>query len=830
MGKTLSWTWDGGGSWEVQALEGGATERHNGGQRKGGHPVCSECQRDDPLALPRLTTLLAVSCLGTATALVGGRQLLSLLPPLTPATPAPSLEQQRRWAPDPARRREASLLLLDQAAGDRQRQGQLLMGQGWGRDGLAAVVLKQQAQRAEALQQGPQAERRWQQLLRRFPGSAASADALYALGRQDPALRQRLLERFPAHPAALAAALEEGPAPADRLAGALHLAKWGARWPGADERIRQVCGQSSDRPSLEQRAQLAEGLAELGASNDALTCLGVGIEPAQAGQGATAQAAPSANRAATGAATTGAATTGAATTASAAAIAPANSQAKAGAATATDAARVNAAAQTTPQTSPAAPPAATAAVAPATPTATASAPPAPTAPEGIASQRELAALSPRGSLLLAEALAKGDANQKALVAPLLLQVVKQQPQGLQAEQAVRKLSQEEGPAVDGLLATLPPRWRDSAPVQAHRALADPTGRMALEVMHRWPDDAASWDLQWELARKQLLAGQWGGALTLLQAIGADRLPPMLAARHRFWKGFSQHQLGQDEAATATWRELLLHHPGGYYGWRASVQLGEGELKLQPGAASEANLPAAPAWSPLASGDAELDRLWRLNLKDEAWETWRTQRGTPELRDSRDLLLEGRLRQAVGDDWTGLHQLEEASAQLRPDQCELLPAIERGLHPVRFVDDFAAGATGARLQPTVPLGVARQESRFTPGVQSAAGAVGLMQLLPSTASELAGRPISGEALKEPALNTALGSRYLRQLLDQTKGNPFLAVASYNAGPGAAPGWVTPLLQASPELWVEAIPFPETRLYVKKVLGNIWSYQQTRPPSC
>ena len=686
--------------------------------------------------MPRLTTLLAVSCLGTAAALVGGRQLLSLLPPLTPATPASSLERQRRFAPDPARRREASLLLLEQASADRQRQGSLLMGQGWGRDGLAAVVLKQQAQRAEALQQGPQAERRWQQLLRRFPGTPASADALYALGRQDPALRRRLLEQFPAHPAALAAALEEGPAPADRLAGALHLARWGARWPGADGRIRQVCGSSSDRPSQDQRADLAAGLAELGAGQDALACL-VG----------------------------GAATAG-----------------------------------------------------------------APVLTQANPSPLQLAALSPRGALLLAEALAKGDGGQKALVAPLLLQVVKQQPQGPEAEQAVRRLSQEEGAGVDAQLASLPLPWRQSAPVQAHRSLADPSGRLALEVMQRWPDDAASWDLQWELARKQLLAGQWGGALTLLQAIGADRLPPMLAARHRFWKGFSQHQLGQDEGATATWRELLLHHPGGYYGWRASVQLGEGELRLQQGAAAEVNLPAKAAWSPLASGDAELDRLWRLNLKEEAWETWRTRRGKPELRASRDLLLEGRLRQAVGDDWTGLHQMEEASAQLRPDQCELLPAIERGLHPVRFSDEFAAGAAAARLHPTLSLGVARQESRFTPAVSSAAGAVGLMQLLPSTASELAGRPINAEALKEPALNTALGSRYLRQLLDQAKGNPFLAVASYNAGPGAAQGWVTPLLQASPELWVEAIPYPETRLYVKKVLGNIWSYQQTRQPSC
>jgi soluble lytic murein transglycosylase len=45
-----------------------------------------------------------------------------------------------------------------------------------------------------------------------------------------------------------------------------------------------------------------------------------------------------------------------------------------------------------------------------------------------------------------------------------------------------------------------------------------------------------------------------------------------------------------------------------------------------------------------------------------------------------------------------------------------------------------------------------------------------------------------------------------------------------------GWVKPQLRSDPELWVEAIPYPETRLYVKKVLGNVWSYQQGREPGC
>jgi soluble lytic murein transglycosylase len=57
-----------------------------------------------------------------------------------------------------------------------------------------------------------------------------------------------------------------------------------------------------------------------------------------------------------------------------------------------------------------------------------------------------------------------------------------------------------------------------------------------------------------------------------------------------------------------------------------------------------------------------------------------------------------------------------------------------------------------------------------------------------------------------------------------------VASYNAGPGAVQGWINPRLKNEPELWVEAIPYPETRLYVKKVLGNAWSYQQQQRPRC
>ena len=697
-----------------------------------------DCPDQKPLT--RLSLLLAVSCLGTGIALLGGRALLASRPPLTPATPTPTLERLRRWSPDPWQRREASLLLERQAeaAADPKRQAQLLAGQGWGPDPLAAVVLKHQALTAEALNQPARANSLWRQLLQRFPADAASADALYALGRQNPRLRQQLLQRFPAHPAALAAAVEAGPGPGAARAGALHLARWGARWPGAQAKIETSCKPDAREPSPRgaspsQRRQLATALAELGDPQAALACLDKDANLPSRG------------------------------------LSPSD-------------------------------------------------------------------LSPSGQIALARPWLQGDGADQQRALTLLVALVRQSPDSPAAEEAVRLLSQQEGAASDRALRQLPARWRASAPVAAHQALAAAGGseakasgdsRPGLQVLRRWPDDPASWDLQWDLSRRQLLTGQWNAAQTLLQAIPAERLPPPLAARQRFWLGYTQRQLGQHSAATAIWQELRRRNPGGYYGWRAALRLGEGDLQ-RDASGDRATPRQENNWQPLASGETGLDRLWRLDQRTEAWESWRQRRANVPPSESPELLLEGRLRQGVGDDWTGLAQLEKAALRLKPAQCQLLPQLERSLHPPRFLDLFRSAGRAQNLPMALLQGLAQQESRFTPAVRSSVGAIGLMQLMPATAAELAGKLLSPAELEDPARNVELGSRYLSGLLRQWQGEPMLAVASYNAGPGAVQGWRADQLQRAPELWVEAIPYPETRLYVKKVLGNAWSYQQQQGP--
>lgn len=669
--------------------------------------------------------LLLGTCFGTALALLAGRVLVHQLTPTpTPDTPLSSLRAWRLLSPDPALRREASLLLASREPTGSARQRQGLWGQGWGRDSLAALALKRAAQAAEAAGQADQAQGLWQSLWQRFPQSPASADALYSLGRQQPRWRQLLLQRFPAHPAALAAALELGPSPASRLQASLHLARWGPRWPGAEALLVQACRGRAGALQPQQRRQLALGLAQLGRGQTALDCL-----------------------------------------------------------------------------------------------------------KGLQGDPAL-------ELALGQALLKGDASQQGLADRRLLALAQRWPTRAAAREASALLSQREGADTDALLAQLPASLQDSAAVQARLALD--YQRPWRGVLQRWPRDPASWELQWQLARQALLQQRWAEAAAILHALPANQLAAPLAARQLFWLGYAQGRLGERAAAQRLWRQVLAIAPGGYYSWRASLHLGE--IGTEPGLLRAPGGPAGPLarppWQPLASGDGGLDRLWRLNQPLEAWESWRFWRGGQPAQATRDLQLEGRLRSAVGDDWIGLGQLEQASLRLPKGSCQQQANLERQLNPLRYGELFRQAAASAGLDPALLQAVARQESRFTAGVESPVGAVGLMQLMPSTASELVGRRLEGASLKDPALNSRLGARYLRQLLEQWQGNPVLAVASYNAGPGAVAHWLktglgsdspkpagaTIKLERDPELWIEAIPYPETRLYTKKVLGNLWSYRR------
>ena len=121
---------------------------------------------------------------------------------------------------------------------------------------------------------------------------------------------------------------------------------------------------------------------------------------------------------------------------------------------------------------------------------------------------------------------------------------------------------------------------------------------------------------------------------------------------------------------------------------------------------------------------------------------------------------------------------------------------------------------------------RQESAFNPRIVSSANAIGLMQLLPSTARQLAkSKNIvfpNEEVLKDPKINILLGVHYFKKLLKNSDQNIIYALASYNAGPNKVKEWRQIRSNLNLMEFIESIPYNETRDYVKKVLKNFYLY--------
>jgi soluble lytic murein transglycosylase len=147
----------------------------------------------------------------------------------------------------------------------------------------------------------------------------------------------------------------------------------------------------------------------------------------------------------------------------------------------------------------------------------------------------------------------------------------------------------------------------------------------------------------------------------------------------------------------------------------------------------------------------------------------------------------------------------------------------GAYPAAFPAEVARSARLVRLDPYLLLAVMRRESLFKPDTRSAAGAVGLLQLLPATARRAAmvlGRPpLRDDQLVVPATAIDLGAWYLAELVGRF-GDPAVALAAYNAGPRVAGPWAVRGAGRRLDEWVEDIPYRETRKYVKIVVGA-WS---------
>jgi soluble lytic murein transglycosylase len=289
--------------------------------------------------------------------------------------------------------------------------------------------------------------------------------------------------------------------------------------------------------------------------------------------------------------------------------------------------------------------------------------------------------------------------------------------------------------------------------------------------------------------------------------------PLSVARAAYWRGRAAEAMGEAEAAK-TFYARAASVPIAYYGQLAAKRLGETRLALSappPAAKGDGRDEAVLAAEALYADG--LDAL-AAQLAFDAARRWR---------DDSQLAAMGEVVKRQHDPGTEVQFAKIAVIRGRPFDTMAFPAVGMpGFVPLPHSADL----------PTV-YAVARQESEFIWRSASWAGAKGLMQMLPSTAAQVARRAgvefDPARLVVDPAFNTELGAALLGQLIEDEGGSRPLAFAAYNAGPGRVAQWIAAHgdpRNGSVDLvdWIERIPFDETRDYVERVSENLAVYRQ------
>lgn len=355
------------------------------------------------------------------------------------------------------------------------------------------------------------------------------------------------------------------------------------------------------------------------------------------------------------------------------------------------------------------------------------------------------------------------------------------------------------------------------------------------LLNRYGSSDAAAELRWDMAQKAVAAGDASTAITWAAPIPAQNPDSEYAPEAAFWVGKWSNQLGKLNEAKKAFETVLTRYPQSYYAWRSASMLGwdVGDFstvrQLKPAVARPADRPDLPA------GSATLQELYQLGQDQDAWKLWQTEFQNQMQPTVAEQFTDGLMRQSVGDTLDGIFMVSYLSQRDVPTEQDQYKALKRNidywyaLYPFPYLEQIENWSQERQLNPLLVTALIRQESRFTPDIKSSAGAVGLMQVMPDTATWIAKNiKLKEYQLDKPEDNIKLGTWYLDYTHEEYANNSMLAVASYNAGPGAVGDWVAKKGVGDPDQFVESIPYSETRGYVKSVFENYWNYLRLYNP--
>lgn len=337
----------------------------------------------------------------------------------------------------------------------------------------------------------------------------------------------------------------------------------------------------------------------------------------------------------------------------------------------------------------------------------------------------------------------------------------------------------------------------------------------LDLTRRYPTSSLAASAMFHAAIIAYANGSFAAAARELDALveGFPRAVDVTAAR--YWSGRSHERLGDRAPATARWRDVIANDPLSYYAMRSAGRLGTGGWRPTQASDTAETTPALER----AVDRAEL--LESLGMNTE--EGFEYDAMASADRESPDSLL------AAADALRGRGEISRAMALARRALAASAPRdtrVFRLAYPLAYGDVIRAEAEAHRIDPALAAALIHQESSFNPRAASRAGALGLMQVLPSVGASIArARGISSferVLLFQPDVNVRLGMTHLDAMLRQYPRVEY-ALAAYNAGGSPVRRWRTKRGTDDPELFIERIPYEETRDYVRILLRNQATYK-------
>jgi soluble lytic murein transglycosylase-like protein len=331
---------------------------------------------------------------------------------------------------------------------------------------------------------------------------------------------------------------------------------------------------------------------------------------------------------------------------------------------------------------------------------------------------------------------------------------------------------------------------------------------------------------WDKAWAAYARGDLNGARDLLAFIRDNYRSPNTRRQAMYWYARSGERLGRKDEAAAIYRELASAPYDDIYAI-------ESEKRGAKRPASNTN--------PLTSNRADWNVIAEQNMPKELRLGYELT-ALSDFRDAEKEIAKNRARKnqpfadalladlyhASGDMVATLKTLRSAFPALATvEQDSVAPYFLKMYYPLKYDDWIRRYSDRNGVDRYTVMGLIHQESYFNAKAKSAVGATGLMQLMPATGRELAGRFHIAPHLDNPETNIRLGTAHFKMLVNLFNGSNELAIASYNAGQGRVLQWRRAAPGKPMDEFIEAIPFRETRTYVKHVVMLASTYKRIYP---